>query len=105
MRLKCFLARGNIEKAMAFQMNKDKLKKLWSELKPQQRKDLVKKMKLDIKIADIEFDDLSEADKVIFESLLTCDDPDLYAWLMGHQACNNPDYKRLIDHILSRVKV
>ncbi|ABG41665.1 MAG: succinate dehydrogenase assembly factor 2 family protein [Alteromonadaceae bacterium] len=51
------------------------------------------------------FNDLSEADKVIFESLLTCDDPDLYAWLMGHQACNNPDYKRLIDHILSRVKV
>ncbi|MEM5497045.1 succinate dehydrogenase assembly factor 2 [Paraglaciecola mesophila] len=51
------------------------------------------------------FNDLSEADKVIFESLLTCDDPDLYAWLMGHQACNNPDYKRLIDHILSRVRV
>ncbi|GAC33539.1 hypothetical protein GPLA_2641 [Paraglaciecola polaris LMG 21857] len=51
------------------------------------------------------FNDLSEADKVIFESLLTSDDPDLYAWLMGHQACHNADYKRLIEHILSRVKV
>ena len=41
-------------------ISKNKLKKLWSELKPQQRRDLVKKMKLDVKIADIEFDDLSD---------------------------------------------
>ena len=51
------------------------------------------------------FNDLSEADKLTFESLLTCDDPDLYAWFMGHQPCHNAQYKRIIDHILSRVKV
>lgn len=41
-------------------ISKDKLKKLWIELKPQQRRDLLKKMKLDANIADIEFDDLSD---------------------------------------------
>lgn len=51
------------------------------------------------------FNDLSEADKVIFERLLTSDDPDLYAWFMGHQACEDKDFKRLIEHVLHRVKV
>ncbi|MFQ3235426.1 MAG: antitoxin CptB [Paraglaciecola sp.] len=51
------------------------------------------------------FNDLSEDDKEIFERLLTSDDPDLYAWFMGHQACEDNDFKRLIEHVLHRVKV
>jgi antitoxin CptB len=37
--------------------------------------------------------------------LLTSDDPDLYAWFMGHQACDDKEFKEMIEHILSRVKV
>jgi antitoxin CptB len=51
------------------------------------------------------FNDLSEADKETFERLLTSDDPDLYAWFMGHQACDDKEFKKIIEHILSRVKV
>lgn len=51
------------------------------------------------------FNDLSEQDKETFERLLTCDDPDLFAWFMGHQACNDPELARMVDTIVSRVKV
>ena len=32
-----------------------------------------------------------DADKLTFERLLTCDDPDLFAWFMGHQTCHDPE--------------
>lgn len=51
------------------------------------------------------FNDLSEQDKEIFERLLTSDDPDLFAWFMGHQACPDPELARMVDIIVSRVKV
>lgn len=51
------------------------------------------------------YDALSDHDKAIFERLLSCDDPDLFAWFMGHQACPDPDLARLVNVILSRVKV
>jgi antitoxin CptB len=37
--------------------------------------------------------------------LLTSDDPDLYAWFMGHQSCDDKEFSQMIKHILSRVKV
>lgn len=48
---------------------------------------------------------LSYDDKVLFERLLTCDDPDLYAWFMGHQACEDADLAKMVQIILTRVKV
>ena len=51
------------------------------------------------------FNDLSEADKLTFESLLTCDDPDLYAWFMGHQQCQDPELAGMVSTIVNRVKV
>ncbi len=51
------------------------------------------------------FAELSEKQKLAFERLLTFDDPDLYAWFMGHQDCPDPEMKQMIEHILTRVKV
>lgn len=51
------------------------------------------------------FHDLDEQQQVQFERLLTADDPDLYAWFMGHQACEDEEFRNMIDIILSRVKV
>jgi len=51
------------------------------------------------------FNELSEEDKETFERLLTCDDPDLFAWFMGHQKCEDPELAAMVAHILSRVKV
>lgn len=51
------------------------------------------------------FPDLSEPDQELFERLLTCDDPDLFAWIMGHQKCEDPELERMVATIVNRVKV
>ena len=51
------------------------------------------------------YDDLSNQEKLTFEHLLTNEDPDLFAWFMGHKSCPNVEQAKLIDVILKRVKV
>lgn len=51
------------------------------------------------------FDDLTLQQQELFERLLTCDDPDLYAWFMGHQQCDDPELSSMVAMILNRVKV
>lgn len=51
------------------------------------------------------FEALGDEQKLIFERLLTCDDPDLYAWFMGHQKCDDQELANMISIILDRVKV
>ncbi|MCE0558639.1 MULTISPECIES: succinate dehydrogenase assembly factor 2 [unclassified Motilimonas] len=51
------------------------------------------------------YDDLDDEKKVNFKRLLTCDDPDLFAWFMGHQACNDPQLAEIVRVVLNRVKV
>ena len=51
------------------------------------------------------FDDLTFEEQEVFERLLTCDDPDLFAWFMGHQQCDDPVLAKMVDHVLHRVKV
>lgn len=51
------------------------------------------------------FDSLTFNEQEIFERLLTCDDPDLFAWFMGHQKCADPDFAKMIQKVLSRVKL
>ncbi|MCE2571444.1 succinate dehydrogenase assembly factor 2 [Motilimonas eburnea] len=51
------------------------------------------------------YDDLSSEQQRIFKRLLTCDDPDLFAWFMGHQDCQDPELAAMVGLILNRVKV
>ena len=51
------------------------------------------------------FDDLSEKDKGIFERLLECQDPELFAWFMGHETCEDAELNSMVQFILGRVKV
>ncbi|MGM0525612.1 MAG: succinate dehydrogenase assembly factor 2 [Pseudomonadota bacterium] len=51
------------------------------------------------------YDELNEEKKAIFRRLVTCDDPDLFAWFMGHKECPDAELKSMIKFMLSRVKV
>ncbi|SEA79756.1 succinate dehydrogenase assembly factor 2 [Alkalimonas amylolytica] len=51
------------------------------------------------------YDALSLDDKQVFERLLACDDPDLFAWFMGHAKSDDVELQRLIGVILDRVRV
>ena len=55
-----------------------------------------------VETAFFELDDQRQED---FERLLTSDDPDLFAWFMGHQECRDSALNDMVQHILSRVKV
>ena len=47
------------------------------------------------------FDDLPPETQGIFADLLACDDPDLFAWLMGHQICPNPELADMVSRIVA----
>lgn len=51
------------------------------------------------------WDELNDIDKATFERLLACDDPDLFAWAMGHQKSEDPALQAMITYIVNRVKV
>lgn len=51
------------------------------------------------------FDGLTYEKQETFERLLTSDDPDLFAWFMGHQKCEDPELAEMVDIIIRRVKV
>lgn len=51
------------------------------------------------------YDALSEQQKVDFERLLASDDPDLFAWFMGHQKSDDAAVQALIELIVNRVRV
>ncbi len=51
------------------------------------------------------FDQLSNSDQFTFQRLLTCEDPDLFAWFMGHKMCPDAELGKMVDVILKRVKV
>jgi len=54
---------------------------------------------------DEAFDSLPFEKQETFERLLTCDDPDLFAWFMGHQECDDPELAEMVSIIINRVKV
>ncbi|NQZ81602.1 MAG: succinate dehydrogenase assembly factor 2 [Colwellia sp.] len=54
---------------------------------------------------DEAYEQLSEKDKLIFERLLTCQDPELFAWFMGHEKCEDQELNYMVKTILSRVKI
>ncbi|GIC77880.1 succinate dehydrogenase assembly factor 2 [Moritella sp. F3] len=54
---------------------------------------------------DEAYDDLSDEDKLIFQRLLAGEDPELFAWAMGHEKCADPELAYMMNKIVSRVKV
>jgi len=54
---------------------------------------------------DKSFDDLSDVDKVTFERLLTCQDPELFAWFMGHEVCEDQELSAMVQFILKQSKI
>ncbi|MFT5676551.1 MAG: antitoxin CptB [Paraglaciecola sp.] len=79
--------------------------KRYSRLKWATRRGMLELDLLFMPFVEQGFHQLSDPQKETFERLLTSDDPDLYAWFMGHQKCEDVEFKSLIEHILSRVKV
>lgn len=51
------------------------------------------------------YDQLANEDKLIFERLLKCEDPDIFAWFMGHKICEDKELNTMVQFILNRVKV
>ena len=51
------------------------------------------------------YDALTQQQKQDFERLLACDDPDLFAWFMGHAKSSDPVLQALVQLILDRVRV
>lgn len=65
-------------------------------------------LELDILLApfvDEAYDQLSTENKAIFERLLVCQDPELFAWFMGHEVCEDAELNSMVQLILKRVKV
>ncbi|NVK25351.1 MAG: succinate dehydrogenase assembly factor 2 [Gammaproteobacteria bacterium] len=54
---------------------------------------------------DEAYDALSNERKAAFQRLLTCEDPDLFAWFMGHKECEDPELADMVATILNRVRV
>lgn len=51
------------------------------------------------------YSELSEQHKLTFQRLLSCEDPELFAWFMGHESCSDPELAEMVSIILNRVKV
>jgi antitoxin CptB len=58
-----------------------------------------------IPFVDEAYDEMSTEDQFTFERLLTCQDPELFAWFMGHEICEDKKLNAVVQHILKRVKV
>lgn len=54
---------------------------------------------------DEAYDSLSDQQKLDFERLLEGDDPELFAWFMGHEKCKDESLNAMVQLILKRVKV
>ncbi|MBE0368858.1 succinate dehydrogenase assembly factor 2 [Pseudoalteromonas sp. MMG013] len=54
---------------------------------------------------DEAYDALSEHQKLVFQRLLEMEDPDLFAWFMGHEQCPDAELNTMVQLILGRVRV
>ncbi len=48
---------------------------------------------------------LTPPERLVFARLLTYPDPDLYSWLMGQVACDNPEIAHLVSCIRSSTHI
>ena len=58
-----------------------------------------------IDFVDEAYDGLSTKEQFTFERLLTEQDPELFAWFMGHKICEDTELNAMVQLILKRVKV
>ena len=54
---------------------------------------------------DEAYEYLNNEDRATFERLLKGDDPELFAWFMGHEKCKDEKLNAMVQVILGRVKV
>jgi antitoxin CptB len=54
---------------------------------------------------DQAYDGLTTEQQKIFERLLECDDPELFAWFMGHEECKDAELASMVKLILKRIKL
>ncbi|GIU44141.1 hypothetical protein TUM4630_09100 [Shewanella algidipiscicola] len=45
---------------------------------------------------------LSNQDKASFVRLLECEDPELFAWFMGHEVCPDPELAQMVIQVRGR---
>ncbi|MBO9489315.1 succinate dehydrogenase assembly factor 2 [Endozoicomonas sp. G2_1] len=50
------------------------------------------------------FEHLTEDQQQVFERLLECDDPELFAWFMGHEKCEDKELNAMVQLVLERAK-
>ncbi|GIU22684.1 hypothetical protein TUM4433_03990 [Shewanella schlegeliana] len=48
------------------------------------------------------YESMSLEDKTVFVKLLECEDPELFAWFMGHEVCPNPAFAEMIIKVRGR---
>ncbi|MCL1123111.1 FAD assembly factor SdhE [Shewanella surugensis] len=51
---------------------------------------------------DKHYEQLSNEDKAILVRLLECEDPDLFAWFMGHEICKVSEFADMIVKVRGR---
>lgn len=88
----------NEESAKILKVNKARLK--WAC-----RRGMLELDVLFIPFVDEAYDDLSTQQQFTFERLLTGQDPELFAWFMGHETCEDKELNAMVQLILKRVKV
>ncbi len=48
------------------------------------------------------YETLSHEDKALFVRLLECEDPELFAWFMGHEQCPDPQLAQMVVRVRGR---
>ncbi|MCU8091407.1 succinate dehydrogenase assembly factor 2 [Shewanella sp. SM20] len=48
------------------------------------------------------YQEMSDEDKTVFIRLLECEDPELFAWFMGHEECPDTELARMIVKVRGR---
>ncbi|MBT1444496.1 succinate dehydrogenase assembly factor 2 [Shewanella sp. JM162201] len=48
------------------------------------------------------YETLSDKDKAVFVRLLECEDPELFAWFMGHEKCADPELAAMVVTVRGR---
>lgn len=86
-------------------MAKESLEKNKARLRWACRRGMLELDVLFMPFVDEAYEQLTEQQKMDFERLLECDDPELFAWFMGHETCNDQALNSIVQLILDRVKV
>ncbi|MBR9726642.1 succinate dehydrogenase assembly factor 2 [Shewanella intestini] len=51
---------------------------------------------------EAQYQELTETDKHTFIRLLECEDPELFAWFMGHEVCPDPTLADMVIKVRGR---